>query len=116
MDIKAAFDLEYVLFCALATTVCFWGIWGGAKLFIKDKSVIGAFVQASFRSSAAIIGLAFIQNIYGQSAMGPLMMIGAVPLYNIYAVMVLTFEGQSPDGKKDTARIKKTIAHTDDSP
>lgn len=107
VDIKAVFDLEYVLFCALATTVCFWTIWGGAKLFIKDKSIIGAFVQASFRSSAAIIGLAFIQNIYGQSAMGPLMMIGAVPLYNVYAVLVLTFEGESPDGKKDTGRIKK---------
>mgnify|MGYP006922402362 CR=1 FL=1 len=26
----------------------------------------GAFVQASFRSSAAVMGLAFIQNLYGQ--------------------------------------------------
>lgn len=107
VDIKAVFDLKYVLFCALATTVCFWGIWGGAKLFIKDKTIIGAFVQASFRSSAAIMGLAFIQNIYGQSAMGPLMLIGAVPLYNVYAVMVLTFEGVDAEGKKDVNKIKK---------
>lgn len=107
VDIKAVFDLEYVLFCALSTTVCFWAIWGGAKLFIKDKSIVGAFVQASFRSSAAIIGLAFIQNIYGQSAMGPLMMIGAVPLYNIYSVIVLTFEGSDAGEKRDTTKIKK---------
>lgn len=106
VDILAVFDLKYVLFCALATTVCFWGIWGGAKLFIKDNSIIGAFVQASFRSSAAVMGLAFIQNIYGQSAMGPLMIIGAVPLYNIYSVIVLTFEGQSENGTKDTGKIK----------
>lgn len=106
VDILAVFDLKYVLFCALATTVCFWGIWGGAKLFIKDKSIVGAFVQASFRSSAAVMGLAFIQNIYGQSAMGPLMIIGAVPLYNIYSVIVLTFEGQSENGTKDTGKIK----------
>ena len=53
----------------------------------------GAFVQASFRSSAAVMGLAFIQNMYGSSAMGPLMIVSAVPLYNIFSVIVLTFEG-----------------------
>lgn len=106
VDIKAVFDLKYVLFCAVATTICFWTIWGGAKLLIKDKSIVGAFVQASFRSSAAVMGLAFIQNIYGPSAMGPLMIIGAVPLYNIYSVIVLTFEGESTQGERDTGKIK----------
>ena len=92
VDIRSVFDLKYVLFCAIASSVCFWVVWGLAKLFIKDKSFIGAFVQASFRSSAAVMGLAFISNLYGPSAMGPLMIIGAVPLYNIYSVLVLTFE------------------------
>lgn len=108
VDIRAVFDLKYVLFCAGATSVCFWGIWGATKLFLKDHSMRGAFVQASFRSSAAVMGLAFIQNIYGQSAMGPLMIIGAVPLYNIYSVIVLTFEAEAGQGsKKDTAKIKE---------
>lgn len=106
VDIRAVFDLKYVLFCAAATSICFWAIWGGAKLFIKDKSMVGAFVQVSFRSSAAVMGLAFIQNIYGQSAMGPLMIIGAVPLYNIYSVIVLTFEGEDARGKRDTGKIR----------
>lgn len=103
VDIKAVFDLQYVLFCAIASSICFWVIWGSAKLFLKDKSMTGAFVQASFRSSAAVMGLAFIQNMYGQSAMGPLMIIGAVPLYNIYSVLVLTFEarGNTETNKKD---------------
>lgn len=94
VDVRAVFDLKYVLFCAIASSICFWAVWGGTKLFLKDKTMTGAFVQASFRSSAAVMGLAFIQNIYGQSAMGPLMIIGAVPLYNIYSVIVLTFEAQ----------------------
>lgn len=94
VDIRAVFDLKYVLFCAIASSICFWIIWGGTKLFLKDKTMTGAFVQASFRSSAAVMGLAFIQNIYGQSVMGPLMIIGAVPLYNIYSVIVLTFEAE----------------------
>ena len=93
VDIRAVFDIRYVLFCALVSTACFWIIWGGVKLFLKDQSMRGAFVQASFRSSAALMGLAFIQNMYGSSAMGPLMIVSAVPLYNIFSVIVLTFEG-----------------------
>lgn len=108
VNIKETFDLKFVLFCAVATSLCFWGIWGGVKLFLKDKEKRGAFVQASFRSSAAVMGLAFISNIYGSSAMGPMMIIGAVPLYNIYSVLVLTFEAQKNDTKKrDTGRIKE---------
>lgn len=93
VDIRAVFDIRYVMFCALVSTACFWIIWGGVKLFLKDQSMRGAFVQASFRSSAAVMGLAFIQNMYGSSAMGPLMIVSAVPLYNIFSVIVLTFEG-----------------------
>ena len=93
VDIRAVFDIRYVLFCALVSTACFWIIWGGVKLFLKDQSMRGAFVQAAFRSSAAVMGLAFIQNMYGSSAMGPLMIVSAVPLYNIFSVIVLTFEG-----------------------
>lgn len=106
VDIKAVFDLKYVLFCAIASSVCFWVIWGGTKLFMKDKTMTGAFVQASFRSSAAVMGLAFIQNIYGQSAMGPLMIVGAVPLYNIYSVIVLTFEAQKGEEESQKNKIK----------
>lgn len=105
VDIKAEFDVKFVLFCAIASSISFWGIWGLAKLFVKDDSIRGAFVQGSFRSSAAVMGLAFINNIYGASAMGPMMIIGAVPLYNIYAVIVLTFEAEGSE-KRDWKKIR----------
>ncbi len=111
VDIYGTFDAGYVLFCAAATTVCFFGIWGLAKLFFKEASMRGAFVQASFRSSAAVMGLAFIENIYGSSAMGPMMILGAVPLYNIFSVLVLTFEGGAEDGGKNTSRISKAVVN-----
>lgn len=107
VDIREVFDLKYVLFCALVSTACFWLIWGGVKLFLKDKSMRGAFVQASFRSSAAVMGLAFIQNIYGTSAMGPLMIVSAVPLYNIFSVIVLTFEANDSTGIDKKAKIRQ---------
>lgn len=107
VDIKAVFDVRYVLFCAIVSTICFWTIWGGVKLFVKDKSIRGAFVQASFRGSAAVMGLAFIHNIYGESAMGPLMIVGAVPLYNIFSVIVLTFEANDSAGINKKEKIKQ---------
>lgn len=94
-NIRDVWDGKYVLFCATVTTICFFGIWGFAKKVLKDASIRGAFVQASFRSSAAVLGLAFIQNMYGNSGMAPLMIIGSVPLYNMYSVIVLTFEANS---------------------
>jgi len=103
--IREVFDVRFLLYCMITTTICFFSIWILAKLFLKDKSLVGAFVQASFRGSAAILGIAFIQNMYGNSGMAPLMIIGAVPLFNIYSVIVLTFEGNS----KDTQGIKTAI-------
>ena len=93
VDIRAVFDLKYVLFCALVSTACFWLIWGGVKLFLKDQTMRGAFVQASFRSSAAV--------------MGPLMIVSAVPLYNIFSVIVLTFEGENASGVDGKQKIKE---------
>ena len=107
VDIKAVFDIKYVLFCAIVSTICFWVVWGTAKLLVRDKTIRGAFVQSSFRGSAAVMGLAFIQNIYGSSAMGPLMIVSAVPLYNIFSVIVLTFEADDSTGIDKKAKIRQ---------
>lgn len=108
--IQEVWDGSFVLFCALTTTACFFSIWGLSKLFLKEKELVGAFVQGSFRSSAAILGIAFIQNIYGNAGMAPLMIIGTVPLYNIYSVLVLTFEANAPENSaKDTKRLKQAV-------
>ena len=78
-DIGREFDWRFVVFCFATTVVSFFLIWAGAELFMKDKTMIGAFVQGSFRSSAAILGLAFIKNMYGDAGLAPLMIVGAVP-------------------------------------
>ena len=107
VDIKAVFDIKYVLFCAIVSTICFWVVWGTAKLLVRDKTIRGAFVQSSFHGSAAVMGLAFIQNIYGSSAMGPLMIVSAVPLYNIFSVIVLTFEANDSTNIDKKAKIRQ---------
>ena len=42
------FELGYVIFCAVATTISIVTMWFLARIFTKDKSIIGEFVQASY--------------------------------------------------------------------
>ncbi len=106
-DIIGDFDLKYILFCAVVTVAAFLLLWVGARIFLKNRTLIGEFVQAAYRSSAAVLGVAFIQNIYGDSGMAPVMIIGCVPLFNIFAVLVLTFEGG--EGKSGMEHIRKSL-------
>lgn len=99
-------DTRYVLFCFLVTLICIIVIWTVTALFYKDKDCIGEFVQSAYRGSAAVLGIAFIQNIYGTSGMAPLMIIGTVPLYNIAAVLLLSFTGPKRCGLNKTGMIK----------
>lgn len=105
-DVRSNFNGSYVLFCFLVTLFCILVIWGLTNVFMKDRSEQGAFIQASYRSSAAILGLAFIDNMYSGAGMAPLMIIGAVPLYNIFAVVILTLKGENGGQKPD---LKTTV-------
>ena len=96
-NIRQNFDAPYIGFCFIITLISIVVIWLLAAKLMPDKSMVGAFVQGSYRSSAAILGVAFIQNIYGTSGMAPLMIIGSVPLYNIFAVIILTFTSSDAD-------------------
>lgn len=84
------FDARFFVLCIIVTTVAFCAVWLGAELFMKEKDSIGAFTQGAFRSSLAIFGIAFAQNIYGDAGFVPLMIVAVVPLFNIYSVIVLT--------------------------
>lgn len=107
-DFYSVWDTSYVLYCFFVTLFCIAVIWLLAAFFYKNKAHIGEFVQASFRGSAAVLGVAFIQNIYGNAGMAPLMIIGTVPLYNIAAVTILSFTGPGAGGMNRTS-LKKSL-------
>lgn len=88
-DFTSAWNFSFVLFCFTVTLISIVVIALISMVFVK-REIAGEFVQASYRSSAALLGIAFIQNIYGNSGMAPLMIIGTVPLYNIMAVIILS--------------------------
>ncbi|MCR5201872.1 MAG: AEC family transporter, partial [Lachnospiraceae bacterium] len=70
-DIRHNFHPKFLLFCFVTTFLSILIIWGLAKIFLKDKTIVGSFVQGSYRSSAAILGTVFILNIYGTTGMAP---------------------------------------------
>ena len=107
VDIKEAWDTKFVIFCFIITLISIT-IAIGISCLLKDRSIQGEFIQGAYRSSAALLGIAFIQNIYGNSGQAPLMIIGSVPLYNIMAVVVLSFFKPGQKGM-DKALIKKTL-------
>ncbi len=89
VDFAQVWNMKFVSFC-FGVTVISIAVSAGISFLWKDRSIQGEFIQASYRSSAAILGIAFIQNIYGTAGMAPLMIIGSVPLYNVMAVLVLS--------------------------
>lgn len=100
-------SLKFVLYCMLVTIVMFLGLWFIAHLFLRDRHSVGAFAQAGVRSSAAILGVAFVENICGSAGMAPLMIVSAVPFFNILSVIILTFSAAGEEQQKE--RLGKVL-------
>lgn len=107
VDFSEVWDIKFILFCFVVTAISIT-ISTLISLLWKDRSVKGEFIQATYRSSAALLGIAFIQNIYGTAGMAPLMIIGSVPLYNIMAVVVLSVF-KPGNNSFDKVLVKKTL-------
>lgn len=39
-DFLQKFDGMYVVYCAVVTSICFFATWVGAKLLVKDKTIV----------------------------------------------------------------------------
>lgn len=100
-DFRAVWDGRLVGFCIVVTLLSV-GIAVIYSLFHKDKAERGEIIQACYRSSAAVLGIAFVNNIYGKSLMAALMIVGTVPIYNIIAVAVLA--ATSPDKRNGSKK------------
>ena len=106
-DFLEVWDGRFVVFCFLATAISIL-VSMGIAYCLPDRSIRGEFAQAAYRSSAALLGIGFITNIYGNAGMAPLMIIGTVPLYNVMAVVILAFM-KPEQTHMDRALIKGTL-------
>lgn len=110
-DFVSMWDTSFVLFCAITTVVSIV-VSFVLSLTLRDKTDRGEFIQASYRSAAATLGIAFMTNIYDNVAMVALMIIGSVPIYNVVAVLVLSLtapDGANGEGKELAVKTIKNV-------
>ena len=89
-DLSHEWDPGFIVFCFAATLAGIVVSYLFSLLFRKTRFQ-GEFVQAAYRSSASLLAIGVMQNVYGSAGIAPLMVIGAVPLYNVMAVVILVF-------------------------
>lgn len=106
-DFYETWDTKFVVFCFVVSLLSILIAAACSKL-IKNTSVRGEFMQGAYRSSAALLGCAFVQNIYGEAGSAALMIIAVVPLYNVAAVIILNLMSPEKRGL-DQALAKKTL-------
>ena len=107
-DFFAVWDLSFVLFCLLATlgSIALAAVVGQ---LVRGRALRGEFIQAGYRSSIALLGAAFLENLYGEAGAASLVIIGAVPLYNIAAVVVLALSSPQQEGAAGGKALKKAV-------
>ena len=89
--VRAA-DGSFLLYAFAATLAGVLAVWLPAHFFMKDKTQVGAFAQGAFRGNTALLGAALLQSICGSQAYAPLIILAAVPVYNVLSVVVLSLE------------------------
>ena len=115
MDPRQLLDGKFVIYGFVVTLISILGIWGLTKAFMKNKTQVGAFVQGAYRSSAAVLGIALITNVYGDAGYAPLMILASVPIYNVFAVIILVLEADG-GGKLDAARLRQVAVNVVTNP
>ncbi|MCC4816079.1 transporter [Vibrio lentus] len=96
-----------VAFGVIANFVFFLFTIFSTKLVFKGSKDQGVIIQGGFRANTAIIGLAYVANIYGNQgvALAAIYVASLTVLYNIQAVIALT-----PKGEDTGAKAIKVIA------
>ena len=103
-DFRAAFEGRYTMVLLVGTTVQFLLAWLWGDLLCRDRSKQGAFSHTCFRGNFAYVGLALIQNVFGE-AIPETAAISAVVLmmYNIQGTILMTVKENR--GKVDVKGI-----------
>lgn len=91
-NFKSVFSSTEIIIACSITFVFFLVSWFIADFSIKNGKTKGAFIQGSFRSNVAIIGLALANNLFGSAgvARGAILISFLMPLYTVLSVLALT--------------------------
>ncbi len=107
VKVNTSFDAKLIII-VLSLVLLFFGIsWITANVFVKIPKDKGAFIQGSFRSNYAIIGIAMLSGLVDSEHLGKSLMVLAfvMPVFNVLAVIALTV----PIHQASSGRIIKTL-------
>ncbi len=96
-----AYAFAITLFSILA-------VWVLSRAVLQDKTLVGAFAQGAFRGNTALLGTVLLQSICGSQTYPPVIILAAVPLYNVLSVVILSLEAGG-SGKLDKARLRSAL-------
>ncbi len=107
VPLHKVFDIQMVVFVYAGILISFIAVWLISVPLLKDGKDRGAFIQGSFRSNYAIIGLAIISNVFGSEKLGKasLLLAFIIPLFNILSVIALVV----PNRKEKQLNTGKTL-------
>ena len=112
-DFASLFDIRFILWILGSLVICFVLIWLFAEVYLRNRQeLIGAFVQASFRSNYAILGIPLAANILGYQDTGQSSIAAAfiVTSYNVLSVIVLTVKNPATSsGTGINVALVKTV-------
>lgn len=101
-DITTALDVKFTVTLMLMVIAELVMAAGISCLCVKPYRR-GSFTQGAFRGNTALIGMALLINMYGQSEIGAISVAIAVPVYNIGSVIALTLFPVEGEAKKKNA-------------
>ncbi len=107
ISISELFNLKLIGFVCVTTVILYLIIWLISIPYIKSGSDRAVFIQGSYRSNYAIIGLALISNVFGSTGLSKASILLAfiIPLFNVLAVIALTL----PVRKDRNLNFKKLL-------
>lgn len=105
--INQAFDAKLIASSIVLVIIFFLLSWGVSVFLTKTPEDQGSFIQGSFRSNFAIVGLAIVLGMFGEESLGKaaLLLAFIMPLYNILAVVALT----APFHRKNNIKFGKML-------
>lgn len=109
-SLNEALDVKFIIYIVAGIILSVAISWLLGLFLIKDQFQLGAFIQGSFRGNFVYVGLSLMENIIGSPGLkAPIAVAFAIPLYNILAVIVLTYTNRKNNSKISPKNILKDI-------
>lgn len=113
-DFFSGFDISFVLYGICSILVIYFLSWFIAPRFIHDRGSCSSVIHTIFRSNFLQIGYALVLRLFGDSAVpcASVMLAFTIPLFNLLAVVLLTYFGIEDHTSRRQFMLRKVISGT----